>query len=74
MIKLLDTEVVSDAPQEKPSNVVQVVKVGKEMQLHIHCSDGSVLGVNAVLPEARNRMPVKSFVNGLHGGVLTWLE
>ena len=75
LMRLLDTEVICDAPQEAGrSDIVKLVKVGKEMQLHIQCGDGSILGVNTVQQETRKSMLVKNFANGLHGGELKWVK
>lgn len=75
MMRLLDTEVISDSPQTaERSDIVKLVKIGKEMQLHIQCGDGSILGVNTVQQETRKSMSVKHFANGLHGGKLKWIK
>ena len=42
--------------------------------LRIVCVDGSVLEVSQVQPAMRKAMDAKSFMNGMRGQALRWIE
>jgi len=73
-VKVLETKVL----HEKAGSVdpTQDVNLGptKKDGLHLVCGDGSVLELIKVQPATRKAMDARSFVNGLRGKKLKWVE
>lgn len=69
--KIVETRVLDERV-----NPTQVVEIGPSKQdgLRLVCGDGSVLEIMKLQPVTRNVMDAKSFVNGLRGRALTWVE
>mmetsp|Transcript_29542 Transcript_29542/g.65078 ORF Transcript_29542/g.65078 Transcript_29542/m.65078 type:complete len:466 (+) Transcript_29542:105-1502(+) len=70
-VKILKTQVLDD--KVEPSNVVEMGP-SKGDGLRIVCGDGSVLEVSQVQPAMRKAMDAKSFMNGMRGQTLRWIE
>lgn len=70
--KVISTKVVANETAA-PS---QVVTMGKEKGsgLRVICFDGSILELAEVQPETKKVMDAKSFVNGLGGQSIYWVE
>ncbi|CAM9285194.1 unnamed protein product [Discosporangium mesarthrocarpum] len=70
-VKLVTTEIGKENPDGGDSSKNIVLRNGA---LEIQCGDGSVLRVLELQPPGRKVMDAKSFVNGLRGAQLTWVE
>lgn len=70
-VKILKTHVLDD--KVKPTNVAEMGP-NKGDGLRIVCGDGSVLEVSQVQPAMRKAMDAKSFMNGMRGQTLRWIE
>lgn len=69
--KIVETRVLDE--RENPTQVVQIGPT-KHDGLRLVCGDGSVLEILQLQPVTRNVMDAKSFVNGLRGRTVTWVE
>ena len=70
-VKILKTHVLDD--KVKPTNVAEMGP-NKGDGLRIVVGDGSVLEVSQVQPAMRKAMDAKSFMNGMRGQTLRWIE
>ena len=71
-LKLIRTEVGLSEPgvTEQQGSTVSL----RNGALEIRCRDGSMLRVLTVQPEGKKPMDAKSFVNGLRGSTLSWVD
>lgn len=72
-LKILESRVLSDDASENMSSEI-VLGPNKGDGLRVVCGDGSVLELLRVQPVTRNAMDAKSFVNGLRGEKLYWVD
>lgn len=73
-VKIIKSRVLHDAAGSV--ELTKDVELGpnKKSGLHLVCGDGSVLELLQVQPVTRKAMDAKSFVNGLRGKKLKWVE
>ena len=62
-----------EGDQERDVQLLRL-KQGKGGGLLVNCGDGSVLEVLQIQPEAKKMMDAKSFVNGLSGAEVRWVD
>lgn len=72
-VKIIKSKVLHEAGSVEPTNVVELGP-NKKSGLHLVCGDGSVLELLQVQPVTRKAMDAKSFVNGLRGKSLRWVQ
>jgi len=75
-VKIVETRVVEETgflSGEDITNLVELLPV-KGKGLKVVCFDGSILEVLRVQPVTKKVMDVKSFVNGLQGKKIRWVE
>ena len=70
-VKILNTRVLDE--KVEPTNVIQIGPK-KGDGLRIVCADGSVLEVLQLQPVTKKVMDAKSFVNGLQGRQVVWVQ
>jgi methionyl-tRNA formyltransferase len=73
---LLATDVTDDDDDEEGTHTNKTIKLGsqKGSGLLVKCHDGSVLELLQVQPNTKKVMDAKSFVNGLRGQTIAWVE
>ncbi len=72
-VKIIQSRVLGETGIVNPTNVVELGPA-KTDGLHLVCGDGSVLELLKVQPVTRKAMDARSFVNGLRGESLRWVE
>lgn len=72
-VKIIQSRVLQEEGSANPTNVVELGPA-KTDGLHLVCGDGSVLELLQVQPVTRKAMDARSFVNGLRGKKLRWVE
>ena len=72
-VKIIESKVIGEAGSVDPTHEVTLGPT-KKSGLHLVCGDGSVLELLKVQPVTRKAMDAKSFVNGLRGKTLRWVE
>ena len=70
-MKILESKVLEE--RVEPTRVV-AMGPNKKDGLRIVCGDGSVLEVARVKPATKKAMDAKSFMNGMRGQTLRWVE
>ena len=70
-VKILQTHVIDE--KAEPTRVVELGPK-KGDGLRIVCHDGSVLEALQVQPATKKAMDAKSFINGMRGQTLRWVE
>jgi methionyl-tRNA formyltransferase len=70
-VKIVETRVLDER-----MDATQIVEIGpsKKDGLRLVCGDGSVLEILQLQPVTRKVMDAKSFVNGLRGRTVRWVE
>lgn len=70
-VKIVETRILDEKME-----ATQVLEIGpsKKDGLRLVCGDGSVLEILKLQPVTRNVMDAKSFVNGLRGRAVKWVE
>ena len=71
-MKVVETRVLDETAE--PTNFIEIGPNKKKDGLRLVCADGSVLEMLKVQPVTRNVMDAKSFVNGLQGQSVRWLN
>lgn len=72
-LKIIESRALADAGSELLTSEI-VLGPKKGDGLRVVCGDGSVLELLRVQPVTRNAMDAKSFVNGLRGEKLNWVQ
>lgn len=72
-LKIIESRVLADKGSESLTSEI-VLGPKKGDGLRVVCGDGSVLELLRVQPVTRNAMDAKSFVNGLRGEKLNWVQ
>lgn len=72
-LKIIESRVLADEGSESLTSEI-VLGPKKGDGLRVVCGDGSVLELLRVQPVTRNAMDAKSFVNGLRGEKLSWVQ
>jgi len=74
-VKVTETRVL-ESQQKEEEDDVHLIKLGpgKKAGLRVKCYDGSVLELIKVQPATKKEMDAKSFVNGLQGKTLRWVQ
>ena len=73
-VKILKSRVLYDNPGSVDLTKDVVLGPDKKDGLHLVCGDGSLLELLQVQPLTRKAMDARSFVNGLRGERLRWVE
>merc|ERR1712224_156689 len=75
-VKVIESRVVGEPGSVSGDELTHLVEIppGKGKGLMVVCSDGSVLELLKVQPVTKKVMDAKSFVNGLQGKTLRWVE
>ena len=75
-VKVIESRVAGEPGSVSGDELTNLVEIppGKGKGLMVVCSDGSVLELVKVQPVTKKVMDAKSFVNGLQGKSLRWVE
>ena len=74
-VKIAKSKVVDNLNDEieNTGRIINLIK-GKKRGLGVFCHDGSLLEILTLQPVTKNAMDAKSYVNGLRGKSIMWVE